>query len=258
MVALRECQSCDLQYFIPAIIGDGALYADLQKRDWYYMPDKWEHRVALAHIPRGARVCEVGCGVGSFVDQVNKSGRGLAVGLETSQEAVRTASSLGIPVECATAEKYARLHGAEFDVVCAFQVLEHVDSPKSFVLAAKMLLKRRGALIVSVPNRNSFIRWCDWVLDMPPHHVTRWSADALTNLLASVGLVDVKVLHEPLQLYHTDAYVSSWVIRTRSTIMGSLMGHWRVQRMLRRLLAVRLFRRWIHGHTLYVSGVLAA
>jgi len=255
-ILLGQCGCCGLQFFWPAITGSGDFYGELQKYPWYYMDDKWEHQVALAQIPRGGNVCEVGCGKGAFVDRVNKRGYGSAIGLETSAEAVAGASAQGIPVQCVTVEEYAHDHGGEYDVVCTFQVLEHVADPRGFVEAAGKLLKKGGRMILSVPNRDSFIKWCDWVLDTPPHHVTRWSDQAMVNLCRLAGLTRVHIRHEHLQAYHADAYLAAWVLRMRSRPFGRILCHWRVKRALRRLLEFPACRKWIRGHTLYVSGIM--
>lgn len=253
-VELRSCKMCDLQFFVPPIVGDGPFYAQLQKRDWYYMSDKWEHRVALSQVPRGGRVCEIGCGVGAFVGCVNRAGMGRAIGIETNREAVDNARANGIPVEFARVEEYEASHGAAMDVVCAFQVLEHVEDPRSFVMAATQLLRPAGLLILSVPNRASFIRWHNWVTDLPPHHVTRWSDRAMVNLFRAAGLQNLRVRYEPLQTYHAEAYAVSWKIRTRGRPFGAIVGHWRIERLLKRFARCDLFRCLIRGHTLCVSG----
>ena len=70
-----------------------------------------------------------------------------------------------------------------FDVVCAFQVLEHVADPLAFIAEAKARLNPGGLLFIGVPNRESYVgRLRDFPLDMPPHHVMRWSRRALAAL----------------------------------------------------------------------------
>ena len=44
---------------------------------------------------------------------------------------------------------------------------------------------------------------------MPPHHVTRWTDKALTNLTNYFDLELVKVIHEPLQMIHRHMYIKS-------------------------------------------------
>src|SRR5687768_16889574 len=70
-VELYRCDECHLEFFPPALAGRDRLYEELQKFDWYYMPDKWEHGVAIRDIPVGARVLEVGCGEGAFIHRLS-------------------------------------------------------------------------------------------------------------------------------------------------------------------------------------------
>src|SRR3990172_1931289 len=69
-----ECSICGLRFFPPELAGSEALYAQLQRFEWYYMPRKWEHDIALAELHRGERVLEVGCGYGDFVARARGAG----------------------------------------------------------------------------------------------------------------------------------------------------------------------------------------
>jgi SAM-dependent methyltransferase len=253
---LRECGTCEVQFFSPCVTGGESLYHALQKNDWYYMDDKWEHRKAFAEIAQGQRVCEVGCGQGAFVERVNRAGRGDAVGLELNSEAVAMAKVCHVPVECVLLEEYAMGNPKVFDFVCSFQVLEHVSDPLGFVKLSAKLLKPGGKLVLSVPNRDAFTKWFENVLDMPPHHVTRWSVSAITKLLATCGFNGIHVHYEPLAIYHVDDYVRSWTLRTQDGVFGKLFRHWRVKRFLTRMLSYNFLRRMIRGHTFYVSARL--
>src|SRR5215475_1878766 len=54
-IALFECLESGLRFFLPAdVVGSAKLYSQLQKFDWYYMADKWEHSIALQDL-RGCR-----------------------------------------------------------------------------------------------------------------------------------------------------------------------------------------------------------
>lgn len=50
-------------------------------------------------------------------------------------------------------------------------------------------------------------------LNMPPHHVTRWSDRSLVNLLVRLGIPKVSLWHEPVAPYHSDWYKSTLRLR---------------------------------------------
>lgn len=67
-----------------------------------------------------------------------------------------------------------------FDVLCCFQVLEHLDDGPGFLFEARRVLKPGGQLILTTPNRL-------WAGTGPnPHHVLEYSADELRELMEIV------------------------------------------------------------------------
>ncbi len=57
--------------------GDGPFYERLHSRDEYYLEEKWEFGEAmrcLADLPKQARILEIGCGTGAFLDRCREAG----------------------------------------------------------------------------------------------------------------------------------------------------------------------------------------
>jgi SAM-dependent methyltransferase len=67
-----------------------------------------------------------------------------------------------------------------FDVLCCFQVLEHLEDGPGFLFEAHRVLKPGGQLILTTPNRL-------WAGTGPnPHHVLEYSEDELRELVQLV------------------------------------------------------------------------
>lgn len=202
---LLNCQSCDAQWFQPMAAGDDALYAELQKHDWYYQNDKPEHAHAAKVIAPGSRVLEVGCGSGAFAAYLDSS---ISYhGLEFNEGALARARGAGLNVMMKSIEAIAEAQPKAYDVVCHFQVMEHVADVPRFMCACVAALRDGGLLLVSVPADDSFLRIAaaSW-LNMPPHHVTRWSDRALRNLVSNLGIDIVDLWHEDVAVYHKKWY----------------------------------------------------
>ena len=73
------------------------------------------------------------------------------------------------------------LSGQEYekrvDVICLFQVLEHMDGLDVLFEKLNWLLKPGGNIFIAVPNQNmiEFNELNGALLDMPPNHIGRWN-----------------------------------------------------------------------------------
>lgn len=209
------CDDCGLKFFSPPVTGDERFYSELQNISWYYNAGKQEFRIAAGFIERDHHVLEIGAGRGLFAREINAASY---TGLEFSSTAIELAAASGVRLLAQTIERHAEEHPGKYDIVCAFQVLEHVADPRSFLLAAIRCLRPHGRLIVSVPAEDGFAASAFWdVLNLPPHHVTRWN-DAALESAARIGEVRLtQLIHEPLGKNMRRAYaraiVDHWLAR---------------------------------------------
>jgi SAM-dependent methyltransferase len=209
-IELRVCGRCDLRYFVPdTLAGSPALYQELERFGWYYVPRKWEHDVALEDLDCCKNGIGVGCGFGDFVARVRREEGISFEGCEQNPNAVEVAQTNGTPVRLATVEEVAKSHPGTYSAVCSFQVLEHLTKPAEFVKAACDLLPAGGKLILGLPNADSSLGRQFNLLDMPTHQVTRWTIGVLSRLPRWFPLKLVRIVTEPLADYHVDGYVQA-------------------------------------------------
>src|SRR5258705_4788039 len=58
-----RCADCRIGFFEPATMAASpALYSQLEKFNWYYLPRRWEHETALRELRGRKKVLEIGCG----------------------------------------------------------------------------------------------------------------------------------------------------------------------------------------------------
>ena len=204
-IDLHRCSRCDLLWYDPIQPGDAAFYELLQQHDLYYQDDKPEFATVGATVNDAAHVLEIGCGKGAFVKHLPPSTR--YRGLEFNDKAVEMACLAGLDVEKKSIEDEAITSPEKYDVVCHFQVLEHVPSPSAFMRACAAVVKPGGQLVVTVPAEDSFLSVAprNW-LNMPPHHMTRWTDRALQSLFESIGMAVERIWHEPVASYHREQY----------------------------------------------------
>lgn len=200
-----HCNNCDLEYFLPAFIADAEFYRYFEKYPWYYMKTKPEFAIASKYIKNNDSVLEIGSGEGGFVNYIRSK---KYTGLELNDRAVKIAQKNHINIKNESLDEHMKNIQKKYDVVCLFQLLEHVDRVGIFLNKTIRLLKKGGYLIISVPSNGSLMgKAVNATLNLPPHHQTRWTDKCLRFVSKRFGLKVTKIYHEPLAGYHSSTYL---------------------------------------------------
>ncbi|HEY9673863.1 MAG TPA: class I SAM-dependent methyltransferase [Waterburya sp.] len=252
-ICLYQCNQTKIKFFAPFnVTGSSKLYEQLQKLDWYYMPDKWEYHVALKDLIDCKQVIEIGAALGDFVKLGIELGLNIR-GIELNETAVTTAQERSLPVERLDLQEAANLYSESFEGVCSFQVLEHVSNPKDFINWSLQMLKPGGKLIFCVPNSESFLKYQYCLLDMPPHHMLQWSEYSFRALEKIFPMKIEKIIREPLASYHVLGYLTSYSNFFRSASrLGKLLFNRYTLPVYEKFLNLGL-RRVLIGQSLYVQ-----
>lgn len=169
-----KCKDCELIFFNPVITGSEQFYENLQLQEsGYYSNNRPEFIEAKKYINKNDKVLEIGAGSAYFAEILGNINY---IGLEYNQEAIDNAKMKGVILKKENIEEFSINNSEQFDVVCSFHVLEHVSNPYTFIESSLKTLKKGGKFICAVPCSNSFsISNHNHVLNIPPHHATRWS-----------------------------------------------------------------------------------
>ncbi len=198
---LYQCNETGYRFYHPkGMEGGGGFYAELQQRlaDDYYHEWKFENQLALDVIRAGDKVLDIGCGIGNFL--IRAKDKATVTGLELNEKAIEVCKQRGLNVLNERIEDHALQNEGAYDVVCLFQVLEHIYDVKPFLENALKVLKSGGKLVIGVPNNEPYFlgydKYC--TLNLPPHHMGLWNATVfertarLFNLKMQQHRYDVK------------------------------------------------------------------
>lgn len=149
-------------------------------------------------LPRDANsILEIGAGLGST--GVLLSRRRTYVGLEPDIQSFETARRRIGDRGTILAQRVESYEAAEpFDVVCAFEVLEHIGDDKRALTAWRAHVKKGGWLLLSVPaGRDRF-----GPSDERVGHYRRYDRSDLVAVLEDTGYGDVSVIAYGFPLGH--------------------------------------------------------
>lgn len=160
--------------------------AALDQRHWWYRA----RRVVLAALirrrapmPRGAKILEIGCGTGHNLAMLAEFGEVDALELDAAARGIAE-TRLGKPVLSAPLPQLKGVPRRHYDLIGAFDVIEHIEEDHAALMSIARRLKPGGKLVMTVPAH----QWMWSAHDVVNHHVRRYSRRRLQFLVANTPL----------------------------------------------------------------------
>ena len=211
-VDVMECVQTGYRFYYPfRLAGNAAFYEELQEKmtgnTAYYRGWGYDHAFALAKVQPGQAILDVGCGSGNFLERARQISDKVS-GLEFNEKAINEARRKGLDVKNESIEKYAATNPGRYDMVCLFQVLEHIDNIKPFLEAVISVVKPGGQLIIGVPNNDPWLHGYHKynTLNLPPHHMGLWNKQVFEKIQDVFGIKLAEVKYDGSESLRLDMY----------------------------------------------------
>ena len=190
VVTIFECRQSGYRFYYPkSLMGDDLFYNSLSGVGDYSRGWSFDHQFAFDKIRDGDSVLEIGCGNGQFMKKVLTKTPDVT-GIELNTKMVEICKGKGLNVVNELLDVHKINNRGKYDLICAFQVLEHIYDVKQFLEDITTCLKPGGKIILSTPNNDDFYMEYNKydTMNLPPHHTGLWNKKAYEGVSSYLGL----------------------------------------------------------------------
>lgn len=198
---IKKCLSCQLIQVnpLPSIVEVNKLYqGDYWKNFSFYSSQLPAHEkyfykkiIDIKKVRKAGRLLDVGCAYGTLIGQANKQGFS-AEGIDISDFAVKQCQKNNLRARTGVIGDVRKKN--YYDVITAFEVLEHERDPLDALKIAIKLLKQDGLLVISVPDSASLsskIMGKYWFGFQHKEHLFHFTKETLNLILKKSGFSNI-------------------------------------------------------------------
>lgn len=221
---VNRCVNCSFCFAYPYVAANSEFYALAYSKSTNYSPWKWEYHITyetlinmvLCGRLKNFKLLEIGAGDGAFIKKVapKLTPKKNVLCTEYSEYGRNEINKYGI--ECIQDDIRnldSAVYKGNFDVICMFQVLEHMDNLDYLFERLNWLTNNHANLFIAVPNskQREFYDLNGLFLDIPPVHIGRWTRKSFNIMAHRYGWVVARHEIQP-QSFLSKA---NYFIRTR-------------------------------------------
>ncbi len=152
-------------------------------------------KICEKHNTKRNAIMDVGAGFGTFCEEIKKTNFfNKVIAIEPTPDLAKTCRKRGLEVIEEPIEKIKLEE--KMDVITSFEVIEHLFSPKEFLIGCKNNLSNNGIIVITCPNAKGFdVSLLKEKSDTIDHeHLNYFNLDSLSKLLSSCGFEIIEKL----------------------------------------------------------------
>lgn len=143
------------------------------------------HVISEMNLRPNASILEIGCGTGGNLEMLGQFGGVSALEMDGNALALAKAHSMNrFDLRQGICPDLSSFSGQSFDLICMFDVLEHIDLETETLSEAAKLLTKGGRIILTVPA----YQWLWGMHDEFLHHKRRYNSASLKRAADAAGL----------------------------------------------------------------------
>ena len=239
---VNRCQKCNAAFLTPRPTtqqleqayddsyygsGESKFCGPIQKAVDYFRQGR--SRLLSRYIKAPAKVLDIGCGDGRFLDMLIEQGYE-GYGIELPGKAAQRASQIiGLKLKIGQLAE-EDFNANFFDCVCMWHVFEHLTEPQKTLEIIKKILKPGGYLMMSLPNIDSLqgkLFKGNWLHLDPPKHLFFMNSKDLTAILEGSGFNLVRQSYFSLEQnpFGIQQSILNCLLRKRDVLFEALKGN---------------------------------
>ena len=202
---LVKCNNCSLIYENPRLDEELIIYgyanSNEDDHDTQYNLRVKSFYNAISKIkdllPKDPYILDVGSAGGAFLEAAKKHGFNNVEGIEPSKDLCKKSRLRKHKIFNGDLKDFIKNnnYNKKFDLICYWDVIEHLAYPKKELEISKQILKKDGLLLINFPDIGTFQAklfgkkfW--WIISV---HLIHFTKDTMKNLFQSVGFETVRI-----------------------------------------------------------------